>query len=129
MKRSLKFILYSLPILSLSISCKENKVEPKCEITYQSPLNIPDFGFAKMKFTVENTGDDSKAYDIQVYVKLKSGNHIVDKGSAYFGSLKPGESISDEAWLTSIEESDSYNNKEVTLYWDDAEGNTYKKSY
>lgn len=99
---------------------------PKCEITNIKMENASPGNFAKFIITAENTGDGATAENVGCTVKLKIGNTIIDRGSAYFGSLNPGESAIDEAWFSHITNQNEYDSYEITLFWYDANGAYYQ---
>ena len=81
-----------------------------------------------MTITVINDGDGPTAMHVGCYVRLKNGNHILEDGLASFGTLYQGESRSDKIWFSNLDETDIITEKEIILYWYDAEENYYEYS-
>ena len=130
----MKLLFKSTIVLSLFLmaGCDPNSdfgilfSPPKCEITNIEKDNASPGNFAKFVITVENIGDGAIAEDAGCTIKLKIGNTIIDRGSAYFGSLNPGESAIDEAWFTNITNQNEYDSYEITLFWYDSDGGYYQ---
>jgi hypothetical protein len=95
---------------------------PSCSIVGIQKINASFPDPAKIRMTVQNTGD-ATAYDVACGIKLKTGSHIVAQSAIYFGTLASGESYTQEAWFSAIQSHSEYQNAEYHLYWYDAEGN------
>jgi hypothetical protein len=102
---------------------------PNCDLTSIEKYDGAFAVFAKDVMTVKNVGDGATAYDVGCYVELKKGTTIVDRGSAYFGTLEPGISAIDKAVFSEIVTHAEYESTKITLYWYDAENNYYEKEY
>ena len=81
--------------------------------------------FARFVITVTNISG-STLFNISCSVKLKIGDTIIDRGNVSFGSLDPGESAINEVWFSEISKHTDYEYYEITLYWQDDEGNYYE---
>lgn len=108
----------------LLLSCSA-LVGPRCLIIDQTELIVPSFGSPYMNFTVKNSGLGT-AHSVFVEVKLKEGNHIVDIGTAGFGTLQNYESRTDEAFFTDINGESDFSSMEITLMWWDSNGRYYE---
>ena len=129
MKR-IVWLLLAVPMF-FSLSCSPDSTlgvlfdPPNCEITSLQKEDASPGQFAKFVITVKNGGSGATAYNVTCLVKLKNGNTIIDRGSAYFGSLNTGESAVAEAWFSNITSQDQYQSYDITLYWYDAQGGYY----
>ncbi len=95
---------------------------PTCSIAGVQKIDASFSNPATIRMTVRNTGD-ATAYNVSCAIKLKTGSHIVDQGSIYFGTLASGESYTQETWFVDIQSHSEYSYVEYDLYWYDAEGN------
>ena len=126
-------ILVLLPLFLNS--CDVNSPEsllfnsPKCSIVSIADISFNQFGYATMSIKVVNNGDGPTAFSVNCYVKLKKGELILDDGSAYFGTLKEGESREEDVIFFDLEEADVINHKEIILSWYDAEEGFYYEEY
>jgi hypothetical protein len=100
---------------------------PECNITSLEKQDGAFAKFATIVMTVENTGKSSTAYNVACFIKLKTGNTILETSSAYFGTLRPGEAAIGIAPFSRIEKHREYGYAEYELYWHDAEGGYYDK--
>lgn len=100
---------------------------PECSIISVEKMDGADGGSAAIAMTVRNTGSNSTAYYVGCSIKLKRGNTIIDRGVAYFWTLRPGEAAIDEARFYRIEKHSEYDRVEYTLYWYDAEDGYYEE--
>jgi hypothetical protein len=85
--------------------------------------------FAKDVLTVKNVDNSATAFNVGCTIDLMKGNTIVDRGSAYFGTLEPGISAVDKAYFTEIVTHAEYESTKITLFWNDANDGYYEKEF
>ncbi len=117
----------SLPAFLFTACSPDSPIElvfspPTCAITEVDKIDASFPEFAKIKMTVENTGD-ATAFDAGCSISLKIGNTIIERGAISFGTLSSGEACRGEAWFSQIRSHSEYDYAEYYLSWYDAEGN------
>jgi hypothetical protein len=136
MKAKLIFILMFAALLP---SCEEDGYnvwreesglyKPKCTITSVTKIDKDENNhFPKLKVVVLNKEDGITAYTVGANVKFKRGDLIVERGMLYFGTLKRGERMIDETYL-SLDSHSDYTRCVITLTWSDSGGRTFQREF
>ncbi len=94
---------------------------PTCSIIDVTRIDASFPEFAKIRMTVENTGE-ATAFDVGCEIKLKTGNTIIARGAISFGTLESQEACVGEDWFSQIQSHTEYDYAEYYLYWYDSQG-------
>lgn len=123
-----KFTLALLTMVTISCSPDDPVslafTPPECTITSTTDFSEGKYGHLVKSYTVKNTGKPT-AFHVQLKVKLKSGNHIVEEDVGIFGTLNSGESRTEEL-LFDVDRSE-FTIEETELAWLDAESRYHEK--
>lgn len=123
-----KFSITLLTIFTISCSADDPVSlafsRPKCTIISNSRFSESKYGHLAKSYTVKNIGKPT-AYHVQLKVKLKSGNHIIEEDVGFFGTLNSGESRTEEL-LFDVDRSE-FTIEETKLAWLDADNRYHEK--
>ena len=132
MKKSIKIMLGLMAFLFTG--CDANSPlslifnPPQCSINNIVEEDYRPGHFARYIIIASND-HEAIAFDVGCTIKLKRGRLIIERSTAYFGTLEQGESAQSEAWFSNIKTHDEYSYAEIVLYWYDANGDYYEKYY
>ncbi len=97
---------------------------PRCSLSVAEKLISSRENIAIVKLLARNT-TQATAYNVGCSINCIYNYTIVERSSAYFGTLYGGQSATSDAWLGGIRSHRGYDWLEITLYWEDAEGEFY----
>ncbi len=97
---------------------------PRCSLSVAEKLISSGGKTAIVKLLARNT-TRATAYNVGCSINCILDYTIIERSGAYFGTLYGGQSATSDAWLGGIRSHRGYDWLEITLYWEDAEGEFY----
>jgi hypothetical protein len=127
-------LLFALIVLC---SCEEPKTDvqlnpPKCQITdhkFTKAIVYPSTN-STLDLTISNYSSKYSAIEVSLYVKVKSGNLIIEEKPSFVAiGINAGEKIKKQISLYNVKSDTYVSNIEVKLVWKDIEDFYHSESY